>query len=156
MVRLFNLIRDGVLVVDLRLRALCWVVWVICNRIYKDKVNTFEAILGKYSESWGLDVFQNKFSLVNFWLDNKILLIEYNDVRASFCLFPKTMLFDQDVKYISLDVNFGNEEFQNLKASVHRIFIYLIFYILIFSHYLSFTLSYVVRVVIRTNSDGSA
>ena len=66
MVRLFNLIRDGVLVVDLRLRALCWVVWVICNRIYKDKVNTFEAILGKYSESWGLDVFQNKFSLVNF------------------------------------------------------------------------------------------
>ena len=77
-------------------------------------------------------------------------------MRASFCLFPKTMSFDQDVKYISLDVNFGNEEFQNLKASVHRIFIYLIFYILIFSHYLSFTLSYVVRVVIRTNSDGSA
>ena len=41
-------------------------------------------------------------------------------MRASFCLFPKTMSFDQDVKYISLDVNFGNEEFQNLKAVLVR------------------------------------
>ena len=32
--------------------------------------------------------YQKKFWLDNFWLDVEILLIEYNEMRASFVLFP--------------------------------------------------------------------
>ena len=55
--------------------------------------------------------FQKQFWLGNFRLDNKILLIEYNDVRASFVLFPNMMSNDKGV------VNFAWCKIRNVGIS---------------------------------------
>ena len=44
--------------------------------------------------------FQKHFWLDNFWLDDGILLIEYNKLRASFALFPIMMSSKKgDIKF---------------------------------------------------------